>query len=358
MTQGYAKAPTFTRTTRQSQEFLIKQEIFDAMCDGTSSLSELSSDSEGEEKDLITAAQLEFDVNHPFTLELDTKFMRIDKRLVTDKMKDHSREISFKGSYKHLDIMFTCVVPSINDSYFDDMNRYEWKMSDCLLPCRSMATCISHFRSKRNAVLNEIIGDTSDQAVWFFIKPYHEKGTLANYRLSKRRQGTHIEPLYILQIAISLFSALKDAHALGIGLVSVSMDSLWLGLDGVVYFNEFKSCVYLQQDNEQLPWVDFDLLDCPDIEKKRTKEQGYSAETDVFQASLIVLSLMQKCQSKLTKLVVMGEHQVDILRNQIDPLYTSILPAVEPGLAFKGEERPTASAMLQCFESMRYRALA
>ncbi|KAL9550271.1 hypothetical protein MBANPS3_004795 [Mucor bainieri] len=358
MTRSYAKRRATVKIDRQSQESLVKQEIFDELCDGTSSLSELSSDPEAEEKDLLAEAQLQAEVSHPFPLDFDIKSISINTPPVMDKMKDHRREISFKGSYKQLDIMCTCVVPSLNSSYFDDMNRYEWQMSDHLLPCRGMATYINHFRSKRNAALNEMIDDGSDQAVSFFIKPYYEKGTLASYRLSKRSRGTPIEPLDILQIAVSLFSALKDAHALGIGLVSISMDSLWLGLDGNIYFDDFKSCVHLQGHDQQLPWIDFDLLNCPDNEKKEIKEQGYNAETDVFQASLIMLSLMQKCQSKLTKLVVMGEHQVDILSDQIDPLYASILPAIEPGLAFDGEERPTASAMLQCFESMRYRALA
>lgn len=130
-------------------------------------------------------------MSHPFPLDLDTTLIRIDKQPLTDTMKDHRREISFKGSYKRLDIMCTCVVPSLNDSYFDDMNRHEWDMSDALLPCRSMATYINRFRSKRNAALNDVIGDTSEQPVWFFIKPYYEKGTLASYRLSKQRQGTY-----------------------------------------------------------------------------------------------------------------------------------------------------------------------
>lgn len=161
----------------------------------------------------------------------------------------------------------------------------------------------------------------------------------------------------MLQIAVSLFSALNDAHALGIGLVRLSLDNLWLGLDGVVYFDSFQSCVDLQRSNERLPWIDFDLLNCPGKEKKRSKEQGYSAQTDVFQASLVLLGLMQKHKSNVTRGAAVDQHQVDMLRSQTDPLYAAILPAIEPGLALNWEERPTASAMLQCFESMRYRAL-
>lgn len=164
-------------------------EILDELCDGTSTLSELSSNSESEDKDVLSEATLELELTRSFPLDFDAKFIRIDKQPVMDKMLDHSREISFKGSYKRLDIMCTCVVPSLNDSFFEEMNRYQWKMSDNLLPCRSMATHIHHFKSKSSAAFSEIIGDTLDQTVWFFIKPYYERGTLANYRLSKRRQG-------------------------------------------------------------------------------------------------------------------------------------------------------------------------
>ncbi|KAL7329381.1 hypothetical protein PS15p_207491 [Mucor circinelloides] len=358
MTRSYIKTRTTVELNRSSQESLAKQEIFDMLCDDTSSLSELSSDPEGEDKDQRPIRKPPSKEDHRFSLGFDTKLIRIDTQPLIDKMQDHRREITLKGNYKQLDITCTCVVPSINSSYFDEMNRYEWAMSDYLLPCRSMATYINHFKSKRNAVLNEIIGDESDQPVWFFIKPYYKKGTLADYKLSKRHSSANIEPLYILQMAISLFSALTDAHALGIGLVNLSMDYLWLGMDGTLFFDDFKSCLKLQTNNEQLPWIDFDLLECPAVEKKRTKEEGYSAETDVFQASLIILSLMQKHTSRLAKLVVMSENRVEILDDQIDPLYANILPAVEPGLAFNAQNRPTASAMLQCFESMRYRAFA
>jgi hypothetical protein len=72
-----------------------------------------------------------------------------------------------------------------------------------------------------------------------------------------------IEPLYVLQIAISLFSAIADAHTLNVGLVNISMDTLWLGLDGAVYFDAFKSCLILEDEEEKQPWINFDQLQCP-----------------------------------------------------------------------------------------------
>lgn len=207
MTRSYIKTRTTVELNRSSQESLAKQglllstcstwnmctescvEIFDMLCDDTSSLSELSSDPEGEDKDQRPIRKPPSKEDHRFSLGFDTKLIRIDTQPLIDKMQDHRREITLKGNYKQLDITCTCVVPSINSSYFDEMNRYEWAMSDYLLPCRSMATYINHFKSKRNAVLNEIIGDESDQPVWFFIKPYYKKGTLADYKLSKRHSS-------------------------------------------------------------------------------------------------------------------------------------------------------------------------
>lgn len=74
---------------------------------------------------------------------------------------------------------------------------------------------------------------------------------------------TLIEPYDILQIAVSLFSAIADAHALNIGLVDISMDNLWLNLDGNVYFDGFKSCLGLLDNNKDCLWIDFDCLQCP-----------------------------------------------------------------------------------------------
>lgn len=76
-------------------------------------------------------------------------------------------------------------------------------------------------------------------------------------------------------MAISLFSALKDAHALDIGLVNLSMDHLWLGMDGALFFDDFKSCLKLQTTNELLPWIDFDLLDCPGNLTHSQVQQAY-----------------------------------------------------------------------------------
>ncbi|KAI8644671.1 hypothetical protein BD408DRAFT_430400 [Parasitella parasitica] len=217
---------------------LLEAEGDNMICDGDSALSELSDDLEAEEdhhqKAALTCAEY---LQQMFPLTFDIDKAIISTVPLTDKISVHSREVTYKGYYKTLGIVCACVTPLNKVDYFDEMNQHEWEMSEQLMPCRNMATCITHFKA------NQL---TTKNSFWYFIKPYYPKGTLTQYWMNNRIQKTTIQPLYILQIAISLFSAIRDAHSLNIGLVDISMETLWLGMDGVAYFSGFKSSLSLQ----------------------------------------------------------------------------------------------------------------
>ncbi|CEP18381.1 hypothetical protein [Parasitella parasitica] len=268
------------------------------------SLSELSDNPEAE-KDLpqtTTLTNKEY-LQQIFPLDFDINKAVINTVPLTDRLGDHSHEITYKGYYRTLGFACTCVKPSKGTNCFDEMIQYEWEMSEKLMPCRNMATYITRYKAKQ-------------PSTWFFIKPYYPRGSLAQYWMGNRTQKTTIQPFHILQIAISLFSAMADAHSLHIVLVDISMDTVWLGIDGAAYFSGFKSSLSMRGEHKKLPWI-----------------------------------------SSISSLVSIKNENVEVLRNHIDPIYANILPAVQPGLAFKSEDRPSAAAMLGCFESLRYLAL-
>lgn len=165
----------------------MKTEAFDMLCSSSSSLSELSSEPEnGQEQ---TQATRLIELQQVFPLKFDAKDANIDTRSFSDKMSNYSREITFKGIYKKINVLCTCVIPSNNIKYFDDMNKHEWKISERLMPCRYMATYINHFKADRNSLINGIIGNKSNGSAWYYVKPYYEKGTLAEYLMAKRNQS-------------------------------------------------------------------------------------------------------------------------------------------------------------------------
>lgn len=165
----------------------MKIETFDMLCSSSSSLSELSSEPENGQEQHQTIKHIELE--RFFPLKFDAKNANIDARPLSDKMSNYSREITFKGIYKKIDILCTCVIPSNNAKCFDIMNKHEWKISERLMPCRYMATYINRFRTIRNSFINGIIEDESNSSVWYFVKPYYEKGTLAKYLMDKRNQS-------------------------------------------------------------------------------------------------------------------------------------------------------------------------
>lgn len=66
-------------------------------------------------------------------------------------------------------------------------------------------------------------------------------------------------------MGITLFSILSDAHSQSIGLVDITLDSLYVSLDGGLYFDGFQSCIPLDKTFPELrkPWMDLKTIKCP-----------------------------------------------------------------------------------------------
>jgi hypothetical protein len=65
-------------------------------------------------------------------------------------------------------------------------------------------------------------------------------------------------------MAITLFTALTDAHSQDIALVDLTQDTFLVGMDGGLYFNGFRSCIDLNEPT--LPtWVPSHTINYPGI---------------------------------------------------------------------------------------------
>jgi hypothetical protein len=185
------------------------------------------------------------------------------------------------------------------------------------------------------------------------------------------KSGLVIEPYYLLHMAITLFTALTDAHSQDIALVDLTQDAFLVGMDGGLYFTKFRSCIDLNERSYP-PWIPLDAVICPgneahirEIEDTNTNKEKigsklkYSKETDVFCASNLLLELIQKSSKEEPKLYIQNKKlkSIHIIEDNVNPIYDSLLPIIEQGLRYNGANRPTAEVMLNCFQKMRAKAL-
>lgn len=81
----------------------------------------------------------------------------------------------------------------------------------------------------------------------------------------------HFEPFYLLQMFISIFYVLEDAHRLNIGLVDINFDNFNVNVDYTLDFDGFESCIYLKDNivNRKRSWmISARHIKCPGKKKK------------------------------------------------------------------------------------------
>lgn len=69
----------------------------------------------------------------------------------------------------------------------------------------------------------------------------------------------------MLQMSITLFSMLADAHAQNIGLMNINLDTLFVGDDYGLYFDGFDSCIPFDESDavHRKSWMIETLPKCP-----------------------------------------------------------------------------------------------
>lgn len=62
-------------------------------------------------------------------------------------------------------------------------------------------------------------------------------------------------------MAITLFTALTDAHSQNIVLVDLSQDAFLVGMEGGLCFNGFRSCINLNEPTRP-KWISLPTINC------------------------------------------------------------------------------------------------
>ncbi|GAA5803090.1 hypothetical protein HPULCUR_008565 [Helicostylum pulchrum] len=227
-------------------------------------------------------------------------------------------------------------------------------MHNRLYGCQYMAHYVGVFRAHVLDIVDFIQTPPKDPAL-FLVRRLYYGGNLGQYMYDKRRNEEYLEPMHLLQMCISLFSMVKEAHLLNIGLVDITPEGLQVDAIGMLYFNSYQSCLDLQDTivNRNKPWmVNTKFLKCPEA---KSMNNMYKKSADVFAATLIMLDLAQHFDYNLKKLHTIDHKTKTVIINKdaLDPRHSVMFCIIQQGLNYNPEQRPTASAILYALETSR-----
>ncbi|RCI05426.1 hypothetical protein CU098_013233 [Rhizopus stolonifer] len=266
-----------------------------------------------------------------FPLTLSPSDIELDPTMVAS---DDSAYV-YKGKYRQLGILCTCIKPQE-----ETRAQYEWAMSQMLSACRNMETYIGRFKSTAEHMRIKLPEGSKKATCWFFVKRSYQ--TLEEYMALQKSKKIVLEPLYFIQMAITLFSILVDAHALNIGLVNISPKSICVGTDGGLYFGEFKSCVLLDEPKplRDKGWIRISAQHTPDV--KIIKRGDYKKESDMIYTVQLLKYIINEntCNDQNLK-----------------NFYKKLGSVLSLGLRKSTHSRTKAESMLKYFENLRHDAL-
>lgn len=178
-------------------------------------------------------------------------------------------------------------------------------------------------------------------------------------------------------MGIALFSTLSDAHTQSVGLVDITVDSLYVSLDLGLYFDGFQSCVQLHKESTVFdkPWMNVRAIKCPGkgiyqlinhshrllyTESKVLRIVGYKSSTDVFLAGVVLLELIKTPECRCTKLYTHNRvaNTIQIIEKFIGDSHKNVVPLIEKCLSPVPEDRPQASEVLHWLETLRHQSFA
>lgn len=164
-------------------------------------------------------------------------------------------------------------------------------------------------------------------------------------------------PFEAVQAAICLFSALTDAHALGIGIVDLKLENFLIDSSGTGWLTDFGSCIEFY-DREEVDLEDEEVAWTTNVAApEMIKSQVFYKASDVFMATLIVAELLtvelsdKQFYSQVLKRRKNGG--VQFSPTLLHKRYSPFFPLLTLGLADKPEDRPSAKDMLEEFVALR-----
>ncbi|KAI9310362.1 kinase-like domain-containing protein [Dichotomocladium elegans] len=240
--------------------------------------------------------------------------------------------------------------------YESDVLR-EIAYSAKLSACRFMNPCIGVLRCRQQKIKKNIRPSKSVNMKddLCLIQRYYENGDLRDYIAS--RQGVHLHHVEVLQIGLSLFAGLSDAHKLGVGIVDLKLENILVDVVGSAWFTDFGSCIDF--DNKQVINLDSTGVKWTEdvAAPEMLKYKQFSKESDVFMCAVILAEVMTPSLSdEEFARDVLGRSQdgsVAFNKEKIHPMYKTFMQLLEKALSNEPLQRPTAETIYKWLHETR-----
>ncbi|RCH87018.1 hypothetical protein CU097_006262 [Rhizopus azygosporus] len=262
----------------------------------------------------------------------------------------------YKGKYKNLTI--ACKTGRIQCLKENEKKvKRELEFSNKLYTCRFTNRYIGWIYCHPNEIMNK---DTMKKYTRSKFKPSPTIFVIQRHfpnrdgRTYFHNRGTNIHPYEILQIGICLFSALENAHELGIGFVDLKLENLLQDL--LIFQISSKSCIEFNgRENVHLTK---DISWTYSVAAPEMIEYGiFSKASDVFMAMVIIAELtsVNKSDELFEKNVLQRQSSghVAVVTKYIPRRYKQFYPLLRAGLKNDAALRPTAKDVLECLLNMK-----
>ncbi|KAI9016492.1 kinase-like domain-containing protein [Phycomyces nitens] len=294
-------------------------------------------------------------VDDIFPLQIDPK----DLVIYRDKIIGEGYTgLVLKAAYKGIDVACKCRRHSRMRITYNQNIRHELEYAAKLSCCRfinkyiGLVDCVYSDMTFLPKLKADAFRGNQEVRDVYVIQQYYENGDLREY-LEKRGQNLH--PFEVLQIAISLFAALTDAHKLDIGIVDLKLENILIDSAGSGWLTDFGSCVEFKGENEvylpmELKWTK--EVAAPEMIQDRI----FTKKSDVFMATVILCEIMTP---RLTdtqfyeQVVIRSKNGIEFRTDAIAPMYRHFLRLLKSGLHYNYQDRNSAMEGLQYLENMR-----
>ncbi|KAI7898617.1 kinase-like domain-containing protein [Cokeromyces recurvatus] len=190
----------------------------------------------------------------------------------------------------------------------------------------------------------------------YIIQRYVPNGDARNY-LDKRVYT--FQPQEVLQASICLFSALTDAHALGIGIVDLKLENFLIDASGAGWLTDFGSCIEFKSGNDEIDLDQEGVSWTKNVASpEMLRSHKFSKASDIFMAMLIVAELLTAdlSDAEFYRQILKRNRstgEVSFSSDHIHKRYEMFFQLLKLGLSNDPLKRPTASSILECLLKMK-----
>ncbi|KAI7881476.1 kinase-like protein [Lichtheimia hyalospora FSU 10163] len=283
----------------------------------------------------------------PITLSIDPEDLKLKRILGEGQMG-----MVMLAEYQSVPVACKFRRAKKNKQTFEDAISRELAFAARLSVCPYMNPCIGILRCKQTRAGRLVQGDDL-----YIVQRYYENGDLRDYM--EKLQDDYFHETQVLQMALSLFAGLADAHKLNIGILDLKLENILIDSCGSAWITDFGSCVELRGDDD---WIDLRYVGVQWTKAVAAPEMlhqhSFSKKSDVFMAASIIAEALtpQLSDEEFAENVLARAKNgtVNFNPKKIHPMYRQFVPILKHALVNDPDDRPSAQQIYKCLLEMRH----